>query len=75
MWNEDNLPPLKQGDILLCGHTHIPRCTDHGAYVYMNPGSVSIPKEGSAHSYMVYENGVFTWKDLAGKPYMESIML
>ena len=75
VWNEENLPPLRQGDILLCGHTHIPRCTDHGAYVYMNPGSVSIPKEGSAHSYMVYENGVFTWKDLAGKPYMESIML
>ncbi len=24
-------------------------------YMYLNPGSVSIPKEGSSHSYMVYE--------------------
>ncbi|WP_066686493.1 phosphodiesterase [Christensenella intestinihominis] len=71
VWNEENLPPLKQGDILLCGHTHIPKCTDHGSYVYMNPGSVSIPKEGSAHSYMIYENGVFTWKTLDGQAYME----
>lgn len=71
IWNEENLPPLRQGDILLCGHTHVPKYTDHGTYVYMNPGSVSIPKEGSAHSYLVYENGIFLWKDLTGKPYME----
>lgn len=71
VWNEENLPPLKKGDILLCGHTHVPKYTDHGTYAYINPGSVSIPKEGSPHSYMVYENGVFLWKDLAGKPYME----
>ena len=32
----------------------------------MNPGSVSIPKEGSRHGYMIYEEGVFAWKDLAG---------
>ncbi|EKC80271.1 hypothetical protein LEA_01559, partial [human gut metagenome] len=31
-------------------------------YMYLNPGSVSIPKEGSSHSYMVYEKGTFTWK-------------
>lgn len=70
-----HLPPLKDGDILLNGHTHIPACEDilamDGAeYKYLNPGSVSIPKEGSAHSYMVWENGEFIWKDLEGKEYM-----
>ena len=35
----------------------------------MNPGSVSIPKENSAHSYMVYENGEFIWKTLEGEEY------
>ena len=60
-----NLPPLKDGDILLNGHTHVPANEDMGAYTYMNPGSVSIPKNGSAHGYMTYDNGFF-WKDLDG---------
>ena len=63
--NPQNLPPLKDGDILLNGHTHVPANEGMGAYTYMNPGSVSIPKNGSAHGYMVYDNGFF-WKDLDG---------
>ena len=65
-FNENNLPPLGSGDILLHGHTHVPKCTKHETYTYMNPGSVSIPKEGSHHGYMLLENGVFTWKDFEG---------
>ena len=64
IYNENNLPPLSKGDILLNGHTHIPKCTQLGDYIYMNCGSVSIPKEDSPHSYMISENGVFYWKDL-----------
>ena len=63
--NPKNLPMLKEGDILLNGHTHIPANQDMGTYIYMNPGSVSIPKEGSAHGYMLYDGG-FVWKDLDG---------
>lgn len=70
-YNEEKLPPLADGDILLCGHTHVPRCTDHGSYIYMNPGSVSIPKENSPHGYMTVENGSFFWKDLCSEIYME----
>ena len=69
-YNEEKLPPLSEGDILLNGHTHVPKCTDHGTYTYMNPGSVSIPKENSPHSYMIYENGKFLWKDFCGNVYM-----
>lgn len=71
VFNEKNLPMLKKGDILLHGHTHVPVCREHEDYVYMNPGSVSIPKEGSAHSYMVYDDGVFLWKNLEGEVYQE----
>ncbi len=71
-YNEEKLPPLADGDILLNGHTHVPKCTDHGTYTYMNPGSVSIPKENSPHSYMIYEDGTFLWKDLDGGIYMTS---
>ena len=47
IWNEEDLPPLKKGDILLCGIIlRVPKCTDHGNYVYMNPGSVSHPERG-----------------------------
>jgi len=63
--NPQKLPPLKNGDILLNGHTHIPANENMGTYTYMNPGSVSIPKNGSVHGYMVYNNG-FLWKDLDG---------
>ena len=66
VWTEDRPPRLAPGDILLTGHTHIPKCADHGAYVYMNPGSVSIPKAGSWHGYMTWEGETFLWKDLAG---------
>ncbi len=65
-FSEDAPPPLRRGDILLCGHTHVPKCADHGDYVYLNPGSVSLPKEGSHHGYMTLENGLFLWKDLSG---------
>ena len=56
--------PLSKGDILLHGHTHVPACEDRGNYTYINPGSVSIPKEGSARSYIIFENNTFFWKDL-----------
>ncbi len=69
VFHEGNLPMLGKGDILLHGHTHVPVCREHEDYVYMNPGSVAIPKEGSEHSYMSYEDGVFLWKNLEGKIY------
>lgn len=66
IYNEDNLPPHKKGDILLCGHTHVPKCTKHEDFIYMNPGSVSIPKENSHHGYMIFEGGKFLWKSFDG---------
>ena len=69
-YNETNLPPLHKGNILLCGHTHVPKCTRHEDYIYLNPGSVSIPKENSWHGYMIYEDGIFLWKDFNGQEQM-----
>ncbi|MBE6727940.1 MAG: phosphodiesterase [Ruminococcaceae bacterium] len=72
-FNEKNLPPIKKGDILLHGHTHIPALLKHEDYTYINPGSVSIPKENSPHSYMIFENSTFVWKDLSGNEYKKYI--
>ena len=64
------LPPLQAGDILLHGHTHIPAWEPFGdGNLYLNPGSVSIPKMDSPHSYMTLENGIFQWKALDGTIY------
>ncbi len=68
-YNTQTPPPLKKGDILLHGHTHVPAWENHGEYWYLNPGSVSIPKENTARGYMTLTDGVFRWKALDGKEY------
>ena len=72
VYNRDNPPPIGTGDVLLHGHTHIPAWEPFGqGSLYLNPGSVSLPKEGSAHSYMTLENGCFRWKTMDGRTYHE----
>ncbi len=69
-FNMDAPPPLKAGDILLCGHTHIPAATEFGdGNLYINPGSVSIPKENSEKGYIIYENKEFLFFTLDGAVY------
>ena len=54
--NPDNLPPLEQGSVFLSGHTHVKMDEVRNGIRCVNPGSVSIPKDGS-HSCMIWENG------------------
>ena len=59
--------PISKGDILLHGHTHVLKCESFGnENYYLNPGSISIPKEGNPRSYMIYEEKRFTLKDFEG---------
>lgn len=69
VYNAGHLPPLREGDILLYGHTHVPAWESAGGFRCFNPGSVSIPKEGSERSYITLEKGTFTWKTLEGEAY------
>lgn len=55
---------LRYKNILICGHTHVPTVKECDNYIYINPGSVSIPKENSPNSYIIYDDGVFDWYDL-----------
>lgn len=62
-FNLNALPPMQPGDILLHGHTHIPAWEPFGdGNLYLNPGSVSIPKEGNPPTYAILENSRFTIK-------------
>ena len=74
VYHGENLPPLKKGDILLHGHTHIQAMENRGDYFYLNPGSVSIPKNGNENSYMVYEDGIFIIKDMEVRKIRDFVM-
>ena len=70
VFNLNHLPPLAPGDILLHGHTHVPAWTNFGqGNLYLNPGSVSLPKESTAHSYMTLEGNTACWKTMEGACY------
>ncbi len=58
LWNPEKLPALPEGAVFLFGHTHVKMDQDVNGVRCLNPGSVSIPKDGS-HSCLVYENGQF----------------
>ena len=59
--------PVMPGDILLCGHTHVPAVRKDGEHYDVNPGSVSIPKDGSCHGYMILENRQLRHVSLEGE--------
>lgn len=65
-YHEDRLPPMKSGDVLLHGHTHVLRAEKKGDIAIWNPGSVSIPKEENPPTYALLEDGVFCIKDFEG---------
>lgn len=71
IYNQDNLPPLQEGDILIHGHTHVLKAQQMDGYIRLNPGSVSIPKEGNPATYAVLENSIFTIKDFDGNTVRE----
>ena len=62
--NPEALPPLKKGDVLINGHSHVLKAFEKDGIHCLNDGSVSLPKEGNPRSYMVYENGEFIIKKL-----------
>ena len=61
--NPRNLPRLNPGDVFLSGHTHVKEDIQVEGVRCLNPGSVSIPKDGS-HSCLVYDNGEFSFRIL-----------
>lgn len=61
------LPPMRKGDVYITGHTHVPLNAVEGTgYIHINPGSVSLPKEGSWHGYIIYADRSFKFKGFDG---------
>ena len=68
--SHDDPPALAPGSAFLSGHTHAKTLDERDGVLFVNPGSTSIPKDGSA-SYAVYEHGAFILKDLDGNTLRE----
>ncbi len=66
IYNMENPLPMQAGDILINGHTHVWKIQPFKEFLYLNPGSMTIPKENQDHSYMVYEDRKFTIKSVDG---------
>lgn len=66
IYNEENMVSLNKGDVFLYGHTHIPRLEKKDEIYYINPGSITLPKEKNPHTYGVLEDDIFEIKDLEG---------
>lgn len=59
-----HLPVSGKSDIVISGHTHITKCEEEDGVLYLNPGSVSMPKDKSGCGYILYEKGIFVRKEL-----------
>ena len=55
-----------KNSILIYGHQHIPYIIEKDTNLFINPGSISLPKENNNPSYMIYENNTFTIYDICG---------
>ncbi len=67
VYNKENPFKFNDNDVLICGHTHVLAAEKVDNYYYLNPGSVSIPKEENDKTYMIYENRCFAIKNFEGK--------
>lgn len=68
-YGENDPPPLAKGDILLGGHTHVAKIAEKDGYTYLNPGSISIPKENTPQGYILFDGEAFLFKTLDGTVY------
>ncbi|MBQ8685315.1 MAG: phosphodiesterase [Clostridia bacterium] len=76
LYNAENPPLLQEGDILFNGHFHAPcHQTLPSGGIYANCGSTALPKEGTPHSYLLYENGKLTWKSLETDEIFDTLTL
>ncbi len=63
IYNENYLPPLRDIDYLFCGHTHRKLDVIVDNVRVVNPGSISLPKDGS-NSYFVMDDDKITFYEL-----------
>lgn len=71
IYNIDKPLPMKEGDVLLYGHFHIPMIEKRDGVYFLNPGSISLPKNESKNSFGILDENGFQINDLEGNTIME----
>jgi len=66
LYQKDNHPPLLPGDVFISGHTHVSLLEKHEGLIFLNPGSPSIPKDGSVPGYAIIDTDSISLKSLDG---------
>ena len=74
LYHEHHMPNLGlEYDVYMQGHTHIPVMKERGGKIYLNPGSITLPKGFSKKSYIIYQDGIFYLKDLEKNTILKEI--
>lgn len=71
IYNDDNMPPLADGDVFIHGHSHILRAEKIDNIYFINPGSITLPKEDNPHTYGILDENIFRIKTLEGEVFKE----
>lgn len=64
-YNQDVLPDEKF-DIMFYGHFHTGFIRKKNNLIFANPGSLSLPKNNTRHSYIIMDSEKITLKDISG---------
>ena len=64
-YNVDNLPK-QDFDVMAYGHFHTGCILENDGRLFINPGSISLPRNGSVNSYIIFDEKGIYLKDVGG---------
>ena len=71
--NKENIPD-KEIDIMFYGHFHTGFIEEENGIIFANPGSISLPKNNTEHSYIIFDEEKIALKNVEGKIIKEKIL-
>lgn len=63
-YNKDNPPPM--GQVVVYGHLHTGFIEEQDGVIYVNSGSISLPKNNTKNSYLIIDDKEIILKDIEG---------
>jgi len=74
LFNNELPENLPKRTVYIQGHTHIPMIKNVNGSWHLNPGSITLPKEGHPKTYAIFEDGQFFIKEVDGSVYMKEVL-
>lgn len=65
IYNMNNIPN-KEVQIMFYGHFHTGFIEEKNGIIFANPGSISLPKNNTEHSYIIFDSKAIILKDVDG---------